>query len=316
MADRLTPPYQRIRNELRAGRVIPFLGAGASFGSRNPSKTAWKPAAGADNDLSTIAYLPTASELADHLATEASFPDGESRELAKVSQYYQAIIGAKSLKDTLRDIFTYSQQPGPLHTYLADVARQAALLIVTTNYDDLIERAFDAVSVPYDIVIHMTDSAGGDVLWRPHGKAASAILAKDLDLDLNSVTVIYKIHGSIDRSASPSSHYVITEDDYIDFLTRMTKGAAIPNIFADPFQSRPFLFLGYGLYDWNLRVVLNHIHRELRRPSDITSWAIETMPKALEKELWSKRGVAVFDGLTLDDFVEKLRTAGAPPPKP
>ena len=36
----------------------------------------------------------------------------------------------------------------------------------------------------------------------------------------------------------------------------MTKNKAIPAIFAEPFQTRHFLFLGYGLNDWNLRVVL------------------------------------------------------------
>lgn len=257
-----------------------------------------------------MAYIPTASELADHFAAQSNFPDAESRELTKVSQYFTAIIGRTGLHNQLHDIFSFRQDPGSVHAYLADAASHASLLIVTTNYDDLIERAFDKVGRPYDVVVHASHSHGrGDVFWRPHGDQPKELLSKDLDIDLSASTVIYKIHGSIDRSANPRREYVITEDDYIDFLARMTNSTAIPKIFAEPFQKHPFLFLGYGLYDWNLRVVLNRIHRELRRPDDIKSWAVETQSKPLEKKLWSMRNVNVFDGLTLDEFIDGLRNA-------
>lgn len=316
MAQDLTPPYKWIHDELYAGRVIPFLGAGASFGSRNPSKTPWRASKGGDQW--DVTYLPTASELAECFAVEAAFPPGESRELTKVAQYFGAIIGRAPLQRRLGEIFAFTQAPGPLHEFLARAAANAPLLIVTTNYDDLIERAFTAAKLPYDSVIHATASAGsGEVIWCPAGGTPQELLAKDLDIDLTKVTVIYKMHGTIDRSQQPRPHYVITEDDYIDFLTRMTRNSAIPKIFALPFQERPFLFLGYGLCDWNLRVVLNRIDKEMRRPGEIESWAIETLVKPLEKKLWSKRGVTVFDGLTLDEFVDKLENppaAGAAKP--
>jgi hypothetical protein len=304
--NQLTPPYPWIRAELSAGRVIPFLGAGASFGERNPSESAWRTRTDGGGRIS---FLPTASELADLFASNAGFPAGESRELPKVTQYFGTFIGRKGLQRQLQEIFTFAQPPGAIHTYLAELAGRSPLLIVTTNYDDLIERALEAAGRPFDTVVHLTEPGlGGDVLWRPNGATEQkAVLAKDVDIDMSSVSVVYKMHGSIDRSPAGRSQYVITEDDYVEFLTRMTKSAAIPNIFAEPFQTRPFLFLGYGLYDWNLRVVLNRIEKELRRPGDITSWAIEPRPKPLEKALWEKRNVAVFDGLTLNEFVERLR---------
>jgi hypothetical protein len=300
MNGNLEPPYGAIRKAFQTGKVIPFLGAGASFGSRNPGQVPWQ--------TNAQAYLPTASELAKHLAAEANFPAHESQELTKVAQYYSTIVGRGPLQELLWDIFAFEQPPGAIHQYLAESAKTAPLLIVTTNYDDLIERAFTAAGVPFDTVVHLVTSQTGEILWLPHGGQAQELLSKDLDIHLAKVSVIYKIHGAIERSPDKSGHYVITEDDYIDFLSRMAKNAAVPNIFAEPFQKRPFLFLGYGLYDWNLRVVLNRIDR--RRPEDnIGSWAIETMSKPLEKTLWGKRNVTVFDGLTLDDFVAKLRNA-------
>lgn len=306
MNGNLEPPYGAIRKAFQAGKVIPFLGAGASFGSRVPGQTPWQTA---QQD-----YLPTAGELASCLADEANFPAGETKELTKVAQYYNAVVGRGLLDERLRDIFSFQQAPAPIHEYLAEAAASAPLLIVTTNYDDLIERAFTAAGRPFDTVVHLATAVGGEVVWTPHGGNSKELLSKDLYIDLTTVSVIYKIHGAIDRSPAKKDQYVITEDDYIDFLTRMTKNTAIPNIFADPFQNRPFLFLGYGLYDWNLRVVMNRIDKELRRP-DIKSWAIETLSKPLEKTLWGHRNVTVFDGLTLDAFVQKLRgPAGVAPP--
>ena len=102
-----------------------------------------------------------------------------------------------------------------------------------------------------------------------------------------------------------SDQYVITEDDYIDFLTRMTKKKAVPAIFAEPFQTRHFLFLGYSLSDWNLRVVLNRIEKDLRRRKGIKSWAIQYKPSRLEQRFWQERGVEVYD-MTIEEFVTKL----------
>ena len=84
----------------------------------------------------------------------------------------------------------------------------------------------------------------------------------------------------------------------------------LPAIFAEPFQTRPFLFLGYGLYDWNLRVILNRI-QEFRGHPKFKSWAIETLSKPVERKLWEARGVDVYDGITPDEFLTELMKQGA-----
>lgn len=299
----LIPPYPFILGKLKNSKVIPFLGAGASLGGRQPGAT-WT--SGAGN------FLPTAGELAGHLADTTQFPAGETQDLTKVAQYYSVVGGREALNEELHNIFNCDYQPGPLHTFLADVP--APLLIVTTNYDDLIERALDQrnsqlgnAARPYDVVIHTTEVTSGDrLLWWPYGATEPReVNPNKLDLELEERTVIYKMHGAVDRREPSRDQYVITEDDYIDFLARMTKNKAIPAIFAEAFQTRHFLFLGYGLNDWNLRVVLNRIERDLRRPKGIKSWAIQYKPKPIEARFWQERGVEVYDQL-LDEFVKRI----------
>jgi len=209
------------------------------------------------------------------------------------------------LDKELHDIFNKDYPYTSLHALLADVVEP--LLIVTTNYDDLIERAFDQKRREYDVVIHTTDpSLGNSILWRPYGiDQPRGIVPNKLDIDLETTTVIYKMHGAVDRFNVNRDQYVITEDDYIDFLARMTKNKVIPAIFAELFQSRSFLFLGYGLHDWNLRVVLNRIEKDMRHTKRIASWAVQRNPSALEKRFWANRQVEVYD-MAIEEFIEKL----------
>lgn len=309
----LLPPYPFIVEKLNESKVIPFLGAGASLGGRE---------AGASWKKGVRGFLPTTNELASHLADKTEFPSGESKDLTKVAQYYSVAVGRRALNEELHNIFNCDYQPTSLHAFLANVS--APLLIVTTNYDDLIERAFDEKNRQlgenaraYDIVIHTTDRGSAERLfWWPYGAPAPReVNPNKLDIDLAKTTVIYKMHGAVDRRQASRDQYVITEDDYIDFLARMTRKKAIPAIFAEPFQTSHFLFLGYGLNDWNLRVVLNRIdlnriEQKLRRTRDIRSWAIQREPRPLEVRFWQDRGVDVYNQM-LDEFVRKLMYGGS-----
>lgn len=297
--NKLVPPYPLISDALRQGLVIPFLGSGASL-SENKSNT--------PQDKRKRTNLPSAAALTRYLAQKTQFPPNEPRDLAKVAQYYNVVAGRKRLREELHRIFNRDCSVTSLHTFLAEVPKK--LLIVTTNYDDLIENAFRSQGRAYDVVVHASESTLGEqVLWWPYEKS-KPINSKPnkLYIDFQKVTVIYKMHGAVDRYLPERDQYVITEDDYIDFLARMIKKTAIPAIFAEPFQTRHFLFLGYSLRDWNLRVVLNHIEKTLRRSKEIKSWAIQNNPSSLERRFWQDRGVEVYD-MKIEEFVKKLKEA-------
>ena len=293
----LMPPYPLLYERLNKGHVIPFLGYGASV-YREPDSF-WSP---------DSAILPTAYELTSHLAELSNFPmENEPRDLAKVAEYFQVVAGRRVLNRRLHEIFRREVPIAPIHRFLAELS--APMLIVTTNYDDLIESAFKEVNREYDVVIHTTDRLMSEaVLWWPHGATEPEnIHPNRLDLDLNSRTVIYKMNGSVDRFDQNRDQYVVTEDDHIEFLTRLSKNRAVPPVFAESFQTRPFLFLGYGLRDWHVRVVLNRLSQEFRRHRGLKSWSIQMRPSPLEVRLWQAGEVNIFD-MPLDQFVSEITT--------
>lgn len=306
MAD---PPYGIIWNKLKSGNVVPFLGAGASFVGRP---------AGAQWDSAHPAFLPSGRELSHFLAAETSFPSQDPRDLddlAKVASYYATMSGRRTLRERLREVLNHDYQCGALHQFLAAVP--APLVIVSTNYDTLIEQAFLAAGKPYDLVIHPADrkDIANAIWWWPHGASEPQVkVPNELDIDLTKTTVLYKMHGTIEPNTAKYDNFVITEEDYVEFLSRMTTNTAVPALFYEHFRTRSFLFLGYGLGDWNLRVVLKNLDKYLsgKRPTAdeddevLPSWAMQLHPSELERRLWEKRNVSIFD-LTLDDFVARMR---------
>jgi hypothetical protein len=77
------PPYDIIASKLTSGKVIPFLGAGASFGKHQPADSKFDPV--------RPGFLPMTTEPAAVLAEESSFPSDDVHEtcnLAKISSYY------------------------------------------------------------------------------------------------------------------------------------------------------------------------------------------------------------------------------------
>ena len=303
------PPYPVIFDRLSQGKVVPFLGAGASLVGRQD----------ADEWTSAAPFPPRGAELSRLLAQKAAFASvsadpQDQTDLLKVSAYYEQSSGRDALRDELHGVLARPFAPGPLHQMLASTS--GLHLIVTTNYDTLLERAFAEVSRPFDLVVYPKDSdqTGSAILHWPAGAAEPRTLSPDdLQLDLEQTTVIFKMHGTIDDRSTPRpvyDNFVITEDDYIEFLSRMTSGTAVPKTFLRYFRGRSFLFLGYSLADWNMRVVLRNLGREFdaqsQRGGTTKHWAIQHKPSAVEQWLWSARGVNVYDQ-QIEGFVKNLK---------
>lgn len=310
------PPYDMIWDDLKDGHIVPFLGAGASLSGR-PKSVRW--------DATDPRVLPRSDELAAFLAKKASFPEDEpTDDLSKVASYFQIVGGRDRLIRRLAEIFNREYKPGLVHEFLAEIPNLP--LIVTTNYDDLIEQAFKAKHRKYHLVTYPVDQddvAGSILWWEPDADQPKKYPPNKLPLELNrTTTTIYKMHGSVDRLRNEKHSFLITEEDYIDFLSRMTRQTAIPAQFKLHFRNASFLFLGYGLSDWNLRVMLRSVRNlplgsaaadqssaGTDRPPDLTSWAIQRKPSMLEQKLWQapyRHRIDICD-IDLNEFVEHLR---------
>jgi hypothetical protein len=211
----------------------------------------------------------------------------------------------RSVDRKLHEWFVVECQPGLLHTKLAGIEKTR--LYITTNYDDLLEKAL-APRQPHLIV-----DRGDRGLWV--GVAGSALqpvagtgnelyeLLDDPVTQQPSHPIIFKMHGSVDKSDPRNDTYLITEQDYVDFLGR-AGGSYVPPYINGLMKGKDFLFLGYSLEDWNVRVVLRKL---LKRPADggVRFWAIVRGRLDVEQEVWQAHNLNIHP-MNLREFGEKL----------
>lgn len=313
--------YRSIAEELAAGRMIPFLGAGANLADRGEKK--W---------VQRSPFLPNGGELAEHLVERGNYPRRGDHDLLRVSQYVEAEVKEARFYRFLREVFDAEYAPTTLHRLLAAVARylgeegRPQLMLATTNYDDLIERALDDEKLEYDVVWYdarQKSDSRGRFLHRAPGKEPIAIMHandyKGLALELERPAIL-KLHGCFNRQRggddAREDSYVITEDSYIDYLSGIDVGDLVPIALLNRMTNSGFLFLGYSLSDWNMRVILNRMWSAQKLEEK--SWAIQREPRLsdgtavdedgskIEQKLWASRDNVDLVYCELDEYTREL----------
>ena len=276
--------FEDVARTILEGRVVPVLGADVA-------------------------------DLTLRLAQRFDYPGDDGRTtLPLVAQYVSVMKGSGPLYDELHDLLDSDLAPTPLHRFFASLPallRERGLplqLLVTTSYDTALERAFEEAGETFDVVsylatgrnrgrfCHIAPDGNGTLIEQPN------TYATELSLDRN--TVILKLHGQVERtSAREWESFVVTEDDYIDYLTQTEVAASVPVSIAAMLRRSHFLFLGYTMADWNLRVVLHRLWGD--QPLSYRSWAVQPEPKPLEREFWHRRDVDVLE-LSFEQYAEML----------
>ena len=208
----------------------------------------------------------------------------------------------------------------PARAGCASSAARPTSCVITTNYDTALERAFDAVHEPYDLVVFVGDgasTAAGSCTslvgpGRPRRRGRSRCPTSTW------TSPSTKTGSSSGRSSSSSTaaprtsgagwptlrdNFVVTEDDYIGYLTQSPVESLIPLQILNKIRDSHFLFLGYRMRDWSVRVFLQRVWGE--HPLEARSWAVDPAPDPVERELWEHFGVKVVDE-PLTEFLDEL----------
>jgi hypothetical protein len=223
--------WARTVDRVNSGLCTPFIGAGAS-----------------------VDYLPLAADLAEALAHGSHYPFGNPHDLARVSQFLAVEGGDRQyVKEKLvSNMFAkekvqvpdFSAQDEP-YGLLADLRLP---IYLTTNYDDFMYNAIeDRGRKPRRAICpwYTTDSAEITRARRPFREKAGYALDRDRP-------IVYHLHG---HHETPES-LVLTEDDYIEFLVRVSRDRKLlPPVIQGLLGSQMLLFIGYKLEDWTFRVI-------------------------------------------------------------
>ncbi|HEY8236397.1 MAG TPA: BTAD domain-containing putative transcriptional regulator, partial [Gaiellaceae bacterium] len=240
--------------------------------------------------------------------------------LPQVAQYIAVMKGSGPLYDELHALLDPELQPTVLHRFFAalpPLLRERGAphqLIVTTSYDLALERAFLDAGEEFDVVsylaagrnrgkfCHVAPDGTGTLIEVPNTYAT--------ELSLDRRTIILKLHGQVGRSAEEREweSFVVTEDDYIEYLAQSEVASVVPVALGAKLRRSHFLFLGYTMADWNLRLLLHRLWGD--QPLSYRSWAVQPEPMPIEREFWRRRDVDVLE-IPLERYIMALaRQAG------
>lgn len=220
--------------------------------------------------VSIAAGYPSWSSLLREIGEELGVQAADVHDLAALAQWH--INGSGAATGVRSVIKKEIGQNLPIPDAVRIMARLPVRHMWTTNYDRLIERAFEELSRPLDTV-----SSAEDLALRVRPGAAR----------------LYKMHGSIDRL----DDVVISTDDYELFRSR--RGAFLPLLQAH-LSSMSLLFVGLSLTDPNVRHVLSLIresfttappeHFAIVRPPHRADFRTDDEYKArtTQHQLWAK----------------------------
>jgi DNA-binding SARP family transcriptional activator len=254
------------------------------------------------------------ADLASRLAKRFDYGENGSS-LPRIAQYVAVMRGSGPLYDELHALLEpEATRPTAVHHFFAALApllRERGLpqqLLVTTSYDTGLETAFLQAGEEFDVVSYVATGPhrGKFCHIRPDGNGQFINVPNTYatELSLEDRTVILKLHGQVDCGPLREwESFVVTEDDYIDYLAKTDVAAAVPVSLAAKLRRSHFLFLGYTMADWNLRVILNRLWSD--QPLSYRSWAVQPEAKPLEREFWRRRDVDVQE-LPLERYIETL----------
>jgi glutaredoxin-related protein len=103
------------------------------------------------------------------------------------------------------------------------------LVLVTFNYDDVLQRAFDHAGEPYDVVSYVANGEDRRRFLHHRGEEESIVVSRGneyvgLPIDEDGEverTVIVRLLGGIDRAERRRDGYVVSRRHEIDFATHL-----------------------------------------------------------------------------------------------
>lgn len=203
--------------------------------------------------------LPSGSALAQDLCARASLP--LSGDLPAVARSYESRNGRHSLIDYISKKIEPHRSPMPTHE---EVARIPFKVVVTTNWDELLERAFEKLGRNYALVVKDSDVA----------------------FVSSATTPIVKLHGTI----SQKDTLVVSDRDYYDFLGRQP---GLAGLLRSWMLTSTVLYLGYNLGDPDFKAVFYECQRVLG-PLKRRAYAIQLNPSKTVVDDWQQENVQVL----------------------
>lgn len=236
--------------------------------------------------ISRLSGFPSWSGLIQDMANEIGYlykkekngyANFSTEELLKIPQMYYLNKGEDIYRKKVKNGFENNCTPNEIHDLIFSLHPNH---ILTTNYDTLLEET----AIKF-------------------GRNFSVLNSNKLVAKAETSNYIIKVHGDF------SDYFVLKEQDYLDYEN---KYILIDNLVKTIFATNLVIFVGYGLNDYNIKLILNWV-KNVQSDSFVMPIFIHTEERLSDIELLYQkgRGLRVLDcnDYTNDvDYLVKYRS--------
>jgi len=227
-----------------------------------------------------------------------------------VAQYIADRHGREELYGQIRKLFASTPLP-PRDTHelfaawtqpRADGGKRLPFpLIVTTNYDDVLEARLEEAGLPFHLLSYQADGPDRGLFYHRDVNDRLRIIERPDNLGkLSDGFIVVKLNGGFDGSGRIPESYVTTRIDYWDLAARIP--AVLPTVVRHKLSSQPLLFLGHGLAVADVESLVRFAHKDHPGPR---SWTV-ALNKTQGIDYWRQCGVEILD-LDVNVYVGELR---------
>jgi hemin uptake protein HemP len=265
---------------IESGEVIPYLGAGALEGVTDVVNGEPIPA----DSESLILAMNNQRPMSPRLMYE--FP--------RAAMHVEQRRGRAALERFLTH--TYGQRqwtPSPLHQWLSGLEPR---YVVDINRDTQLQEAYAAR--PHVLVVGTARLLGGDHRFRIFNHDGTEYRPSSLEAADWGKPILFKPLGT----PRPAPGYIASDADFVDYITELMGGFAIPSPLKLHRRGKRYLLLGMRLTRDTERMVLSEIMVDADDPA---GWVFIPEPTAKERKYCARKGLQVIEA----DAADLIRAA-------
>jgi hypothetical protein len=264
--------FEELIESVMSGDVVPYLGAGALEGSIHLESGNAIPA---DSD-SLILALNNGKPMAPRLMYEfprAAMDVELKRGRSAVTRFLDATYAVRQWSRS------------PMHDWLAQIKPP---YVIDINRDTQLQESY--ADIPHTLIRGISRIAGTQYRYRIHHYDGEKYSAKEISQEEvdPSLPILFKPMGS----PWPDSTYIASDADYVDYITELMGGFAIPTFLKNYRKDKRYLFLGLRLNRDTERMVMSDIIYAAGEPA---GWALIPEPNDKERRFCRKMKIEIIE---------------------
>lgn len=268
---------------VKCGDIVPYLGPGALRGTINLETGAPIPA---DSD-SLILAMNGGKPMSPRLMYE--FP--------RAAMDVELKRGRSAIQRFLDDTYGKTHwSRSALHDWIAAVQPP---YVIDINRDAQLQESY--AGTPHTLIRGISRVAGTDYRFQIHNYDGENYSDREVDqknVDLN-LPILFKPMGS----PIPDPTYIASDADYVDYISELMGGFAIPGFVKTRRMGKQYLFVGLRMTRDTERMVLSDMIYAAGTPA---GWALIPRPNDKERRFCIKMKIQLLEA----DIADLLTAAG------